>query len=238
MRAREARGLQLHQRDESVHLRTRRAPARRGSRPSRRASSHSAGRIQIVAGRRGVALVEDEVDHLEHRRQPLARAPRRAAPRTARCASASVRLARTIRWAIVGSGTRNARAISSVVSPPSSRSVSATRASRGQHGMAGDEHQAQQVVADGGRPARRRDRGRGRCVPDVGLVAQLRPACAREFARRRNWSMARRFAVAMSQAPGLSGMPVSGHFSSAMTSASCARSSAIRRRAPCGPARR
>ena len=34
-----------------------------------------------------------------------------------------------MRWASVGSGTRNARAISSVVSPPSSRSVSATRAS-------------------------------------------------------------------------------------------------------------
>ena len=34
-----------------------------------------------------------------------------------------------MRWAIVGSGTRNARAISSVVSPPSRRSVSATRAS-------------------------------------------------------------------------------------------------------------
>ena len=45
------------------------------------------------------------------------------------CASASVRLARTMRWAIVGSGTRNARAISAVVRPPSRRSVSATRAS-------------------------------------------------------------------------------------------------------------
>ena len=38
-------------------------------------------------------------------------------------------MARTMRCAIVGSGTRNARAISSVVRPPSSRSVSATRAS-------------------------------------------------------------------------------------------------------------
>ena len=45
------------------------------------------------------------------------------------CASASVRLARTMRCATVGSGTRNARAISSVVRPPSRRSVSATRAS-------------------------------------------------------------------------------------------------------------
>src|SRR6266849_2271785 len=42
-------------------------------------------------------------------------------------ASARVRLARTMRWATVGSGTRNARAISSVVRPPSKRRVSATR---------------------------------------------------------------------------------------------------------------
>src|SRR5712691_6352586 len=39
--------------------------------------------------------------------------------------------------------------------------------------------------------------------------------------------MARCFAVAMSQAPGLSGTPDSGHCSSAATSASWARSSAI-----------
>src|SRR5713226_8437139 len=61
-------------------------------------------------------------------------------------ASARVLLARTIRWATVGSGTRNARAISSVVRPPSTRSVSATRAS-GER-MTGREHEAQEVVAD------------------------------------------------------------------------------------------
>src|SRR5881397_3741490 len=38
--------------------------------------------------------------------------------------------------------------------------------------------------------------------------------------------MARCLAVAMSQAPGLSGMPDSGHCSSAATNASCAKSSA------------
>src|SRR5437773_5989851 len=42
----------------------------------------------------------------------------------------------------------------------------------------------------------------------------------------RRWSMARCFAVAMSQAPGLSGTPDSGHRSSATMRASCARSSA------------
>ena len=44
-------------------------------------------------------------------------------------ASRILRLARTSRWAIVASGTRNARAISGVVSPASVRSVSATCAS-------------------------------------------------------------------------------------------------------------
>src|SRR6187402_2166336 len=39
-------------------------------------------------------------------------------------------------------------------------------------------------------------------------------------------SIARFFAVAISQAPGLSGTPVSGHLSIAASSASCARSSA------------
>ena len=49
-------------------------------------------------------------------------------------ASAILRLARTIRLPIVGSATRNARAISPVVSPPSARSVNATRADRSSAG--------------------------------------------------------------------------------------------------------
>ncbi len=49
-------------------------------------------------------------------------------------ASRILPLARTSRCAIVGSGTRNARAISAVVNPPSSRSVSATRAGRASAG--------------------------------------------------------------------------------------------------------
>jgi len=44
------------------------------------------------------------------------------------------RLARTSRWAMVGSATRSACAISVVVSPASVRSVSATRASSGSAG--------------------------------------------------------------------------------------------------------
>ena len=106
----------------------RRARARRGcgraaARP-RTARAHP-----VVAGGRRVALVEDQVDDLEHRRQPRGElgaarhlerhaAPRRACAWRARCAARSSAPA-----------TRNARAISSVVRPPSRRSVSATRAS-------------------------------------------------------------------------------------------------------------
>ena len=49
-------------------------------------------------------------------------------------------------------------------------------------------------------------------------------SCSRALRRMR--SIARFFAVAISQAPGLSGTPDRGHVSSAETSASCARSSA------------
>jgi hypothetical protein len=65
----------------------------------------------------GVALVEHEVEHPQHRDQRAGLVERD--PLT-------VRLARLIRWAIVASGTRYASAICRVVSPPTARSVSAT----------------------------------------------------------------------------------------------------------------
>ena len=64
------------------------------------------------------------------------------------CASAILRFARTIRLPMVGSATRNARAISPVVMPPSARSVSATRAGSSSAGMAAGEDQPQPVVDD------------------------------------------------------------------------------------------
>ena len=78
-----------------------------------------------------------------------------------------------MRWAMVGSGTRNARAISSVVRPPSRRSVSATRASRGEHRMAGGEDEAQQVVADVVVERGRRYSAIGRLLLVVDLAAEL-----------------------------------------------------------------
>ena len=94
----------------------------------------------------------------------------------------------------------------------------------GQHRMAGGEHEPQQIVADvvvaGGL-----ERGvRHRLLdPEVATdLAGLRSS----LVLRRNWSIARRLAVAISHAPGFRGMPVAGHCSSAATSASCASSSA------------
>ena len=59
-----------------------------------------------------------------------------SAPGSANCSpdSATLRLARLIRWAIVASGTRKAAAISFVDSPPSARSVRATADGRRQRG--------------------------------------------------------------------------------------------------------
>src|SRR2546428_3955851 len=87
------------------------------------------GAHPVVAGGRRVALVEHEVQHLEHRGQARGELGAGGGTSKGTRASRRVRLARTIRWAMVASGTRKARAISSVVRPPSRRSVSATRAS-------------------------------------------------------------------------------------------------------------
>ena len=77
---------------------------------------------------------------VEHRRRP--------ASRTGSRRSRIFAFARTSRCAIVASATRNARAISPVVSPQTARSVSATCASAFKRGMAAREDQPQHVVGD------------------------------------------------------------------------------------------
>ena len=99
------------------------------SRPSRIASRRQVRARERRAGRRRVALVEHEIDHVQHGVEPLRQvgarrhlvrecARRGSSPSRARCAARGS--ARVV---------RNARAISSVVSPHTSRSVSATCAS-------------------------------------------------------------------------------------------------------------
>ncbi len=136
-----------------------------------------------------------------------------------------------MRCAIVGSGTRKARAIS--CGGQAAEQLQRQRDARlgRQHRMAGGEDQAQQVVADRRHCARRRARrrNRARCAPPAlrgrgRAASQLR---ARAILSRRRWSSARRsWRCVISQAPGLSGMPGAGQCSSAATSASCASSSA------------
>src|SRR6267143_1995159 len=145
-------------------------------------------------------------------------------------ASVRVRFARTIRWAMLETGTRNPRAISSVVRPPRTRSVSATRASferTGWHAMkmrpSRSSPNSSSIASPDSFPSRPRSASR----PSSSYLRS-------SVLRRRIRSVARCLAVAISQAPGRSGTPDVGHCSSAATRASCASSSAV----PMSPTRR
>src|SRR5713226_4250176 len=139
------------------------------------------------------------------------------------CASVSVRFARTMRWAIVETGTRNPRAISSVDKPPRARSVSATLASlerTGWHAMKMRPRRSSPTSSSTAASRSKTSRA----------ISTSRPisSCLRSSVlRRRIKSIARCFAVPMRQAPGRSGTPSAGHCSSAATRASCATSSAV-----------
>src|SRR6266705_471003 len=120
-------------------------------------------------------------------------------------------------------GTRNPCAISSVVRPPRTRRVSATRASFatiGWHAMKmrprSSSPNSSSIDVSKSLPRSSRSTSRPRS-------SYLRSSVL----RRRTRSVARCFAVAISQAPGRSGTPDAGHCSSAATRASCASSSAV-----------
>ena len=81
-------------------------------------------------------------------------------------------MARTMRWAMVGSGTRNARAISAVVRPPSKRRVSATRASVESTGWQAVNTRRQEIVADLV-VERRVEIGAGQALLRLELVTEL-----------------------------------------------------------------
>jgi hypothetical protein len=119
-------------------------------------------------------------------------------------------LARTRRCAIVGSETRNARAISGVASPPSVRRVSATCASRASDGW-------QQVKISSSRSSLK-------VASSTVSSAASRTSSSRVLAAsvrsRRMRSMARLRPVATSHTAGLSGMPSRGQRSAAMAKAS------------------
>src|SRR6266545_1646062 len=131
------------------------------------------------------------------------------------------RLARTSRCAMVGSETRKARAISGVASPPRVRRVRATRASGARAGW-------QQVKIS----LRRSSAIKGASSSSSSSVAaggsSASSSCSFSAPRRsrRSRSIALLRAVVVIQAPGLSGMPRSGHTCMATTNASWTASSA------------
>ncbi|TWH03393.1 hypothetical protein L613_008100000160 [Pseudoxanthomonas taiwanensis J19] len=133
-------------------------------------------------------------------------------------------MARTMRWAMVASLARNARAISPVSRPPSRRRVRATRESCGSTGW-----QAMNISRSTSSPTVSSSRCSARAATSSCSCSSSQATCtcfsSRSFRWRRR-SMARLRAVVISQAPGLSGTPSAGHFSSAATSASWASSSA------------
>src|ERR1700681_1817119 len=128
------------------------------------------------------------------------------------CASTIFLLARTMRWATVTSLSRNALAISLVVNPATARSVSATWASCERAGWQHVKISRSRSSASAGSGANG-DRSRS-------------ASFSRYLLSRRRMSMARRRAVVINHAPGLSGMPCSGHFSNATTRLSWTTSSA------------
>ena len=121
--------------------------------------------------------------------------------------------ARLIRWAIVASGTRNAFAISAVVSPPTARSVSASCDGTESEGW---QHRNSSVSVSS-RAASSSLTGRSRAV----VVSSRR----RRALSLRHSSTRRRDATVSSHDRGSSGTPCSAHCCVAASSASCTASS-------------
>ena len=132
-------------------------------------------------------------------------------------ASRTFFFARTSRCAIVGSATRKACAISVVVRPATSRSVSATRDSAASAGW-------QQVKTSASRSSGielTSSSSAGSASSRASSSALRAKVCS-----RRSRSIARLRAAVMIQAPGFAGAPSRGQRSSAVVKASCTASSA------------
>ena len=141
-------------------------------------------------------------------------------------ASLIFRFARESRRFIVSGSTRKARAISSVVKPPSARSVSATCASSASAGW-------QQVKTSSSRSSRN---GVSSISSSTGSGSSSSFVFSSRARSRRMRSIARLRAVVVSQAPGLAGAPSRGQRSAAIANDSWATSSA-RSKSPRKPTR-
>ncbi len=111
--------------------------------------------------------------------------------------------ARLIRWAMVASGTRKARAISAVVRPPTARSVRASWAGSASAGWPHSSSRASVSSASGGDSSAADGSG------TTGSSAATATSRRRRAFSLRHWSVSRREATVSSQARGLSGVPCS-----------------------------
>ena len=110
--------------------------------------------MQRLAGARRVALVEDEVEHVQDDAEPvrplgLGREVEAPAGLPIRC------FARLIRWAIVASGTRNAFAISAGPQPADRAERERQLRGHGQRRVAAQEQERERVVVVDGREVAR-----------------------------------------------------------------------------------
>ena len=138
------------------------------------------------------------------------------------CASAILRFARTIRFPMVGSATRNARAISPVVMPPSARSVSATRAgssSAGWQHVKISRSRSSTIMLSSSMDG-------SSCCASRRVSSASRSARSVTDRSLRRRSIARRRAAVVIHAPGLAGTPSRRHTVTAASNASCTASSA------------
>ena len=162
-----------------------------------------------VARRRGVALVEHEVEHGE---DGAGGGPASASGGGSASGMPDRRtffFARTSRCATVASGRSSARAISGTVRPPTSRRVSGTCASSASAGwqQANTRPSRSSGIISGSSPGRSRT---------ASSSSRASSACfSRRDASRRSRSIARRFAVVRIHAAGADGTPSRGQRSSA-----------------------
>ena len=131
-------------------------------------------------------------------------------------------LARLMRRVMVASGTRNARAISAVVRPPTARRVSAICDAGDRTGW---QHMNSRMSVSSDSAAGRSAAGASHCsgsAQRATLSSRRWRACS-----LRSRSVSRREATVISQPRGLSGMPSVGHCMAAARSASWVASSAV-----------
>ena len=175
---------------------------------------HQVGPRQIVAGRRAVALVEDQVDDGERGVEPVGQqVVRRHAIRDARGADLPLRAHEPLRERLLRheERARDLRRREPADEPQRQRDLRVRRERR----MAAREEEREPLVGD-----------RRLVVHRFLRLRRARPRARARRRSRRSRSIAFRRAVTVSHAPGLSGTPVRGHVTSAAPSASWSASSA------------